>query len=99
MPTSRSYHSYLIESLKDSQEAAAYLSAVLDDGSFEEVRVALRNVVEAQILSLNDVQLVSHRKTIYDVLSQQTQLDFSALLTILNELGFRMSISPKKDAA
>lgn len=32
MPTSRSYQSYLVESLKDPQEAAAYLDAVLQDG-------------------------------------------------------------------
>jgi DNA-binding phage protein len=40
MSTSRSYHSYLIESLRDPQEAAAYLDAVLEDGTVEEVRLA-----------------------------------------------------------
>jgi DNA-binding phage protein len=99
MPTSRSYRSYLIESLKDPQEAAAYLDAVLDDGSFEEVRLALTNVVEAQISMLEDTPLVSHRRAIYETLSQQSQLDFSTLLKILSELGFRISIAPRKDAA
>jgi DNA-binding phage protein len=99
MPTSRSYRSYLIESLKDPQEAAAYLDAVLHDGSFEEVRLALTNVVEAQILMLEDTQLVSHRRAIYETLSQQSQLDFSTLLKILSELGFRISIALRKGAA
>lgn len=99
MSTSRSYHSYLIESLKDPQEAAAYLDAVLDDGSFEEVRSALTNVAEAQILVLDDTQLVSHRRAIYETLSQPNQLDFSTLLAILSELGFRVVVTPKQDAA
>lgn len=99
MPTSRSYRSYLIESLKDPQEAAAYLDAVLDDGSFEEVRLALTNVVEAQILMSEDTQLISHLRAIYETLSQQNQLDFSTLLKILSELGFRISIAPRADAA
>lgn len=72
MPTTRSYQSYLIESLKDPQEAAAYLDAVLEDGSVEEVRLALRNITEAQILVLGNAQLVAHRKAIYDRLTQQT---------------------------
>lgn len=62
MPTSRSYRSYLIESLKDPQEAAAFLDAVLEDGSFEEIRLALINVVEAQIAASEDAQLISHQK-------------------------------------
>jgi DNA-binding phage protein len=32
MPTYKSYHLYLIESLKDPAEATAYLDAVLEDG-------------------------------------------------------------------
>lgn len=48
MPTYKSYHSYLIESLKDPLEAAAYLEAVLEDGDFEHILLALNNVAEAQ---------------------------------------------------
>ncbi len=99
MSTSRSYRDYLIESLKDPQEAAAYLDAVLEDGNFEEVRLALTNVAEAQISLSDDVQLISHRRAIYETLSQQNQLDFSTLLTILGELGFRISIAPREAAA
>ena len=48
MPTYKSYHSYLIESLKDPLEAAAYLDAVLEDGDFDHILLALKNVAEAQ---------------------------------------------------
>ena len=48
MSTYKSYHSYLIESLKDPLEAAAYLDAVLEDGDFDHILLALKNVAEAQ---------------------------------------------------
>jgi DNA-binding phage protein len=93
----KSYQSYLIESLKDPQAAAAYLDAVMEDGTSEEVQLALKNVAEAQIL-MADKAHTAHRKAIYETLSQQ-QLDFPTLLTILGELGFRMSVAPREDAA
>ena len=99
MPTTRSYQSYLIESLKDPQEAAAYLDVVLEDGSVEEVRLALRNITEAHMLVPGNAQLVAHRKAIYDRLTQQTQLDISTLLMVLHELGFKMSIEARPEAA
>jgi DNA-binding phage protein len=99
MPTSSSYHSYLVESLKDPQEAAAYLEVILEDGSFEEVRLALRDVVEAQISASDDSQAVLHLKETYKTLSQESHLEFSTLLTVIGELGFKFTISPKQDAA
>jgi DNA-binding phage protein len=98
MSTNRSYRSYLIESLKDPYEAAAYLEAVLDDGSFEEIRLALRNVVEAQISILGDTTLILRRQEINEWLNQQNQFNFIDLSTILSDLDFRISISPKQDS-
>ena len=48
MPTYKSYHSYLIESLKDPTEAAAYLDAILEDGDLDHILLALKNVAEAR---------------------------------------------------
>jgi hypothetical protein len=48
MTTHKSYKSYLIESLKDPAEAAAYLEAVLEDGKLENIVLALKNVTEAR---------------------------------------------------
>jgi len=47
MPKSIDYHSYLIESLKDPQEAEAYLKGALSEGDLEMIEVARRNVIEA----------------------------------------------------
>jgi DNA-binding phage protein len=99
MPTSRSYHSYLIESLKDPEEAAAYLDAVLEDCNYDELLLALRNVAEARIALLEDSQTPFDRELVQKVISLQTNSDFVALLQILNELGFKISVTPAKDAA
>jgi DNA-binding phage protein len=100
MPTSRSYHTYLIESLQDPQEAAAYLDAVLEDGNFEEIRSALTQIAEAQMCVVaSDTTIAAHRKAIYEILAQPTQLDSSVLLNILNDLGFRISVAAKGQAA
>lgn len=100
MPTSRSYHSYLIESLKDPQEAAAYLDAVLEDADYDELRLALRNVAGARIAALGDVQLALNQEVVQQVMStQQTHLDLSALLKMLDELGFKLSVTPKERIA
>ena len=99
MPTSRSYHSYLIESLKDPQEAAAYLDAVLEDGNYKELHLALRNVAEARIATLSNGQLTPDQEVTQQVLSQQSQLDLYILLKMLDSLGFKLSITPKEHIA
>ena len=47
MPKSVSYHSYLIESLKDPSEASAYFKAVLAEGGVEMLHKAINNLIEA----------------------------------------------------
>ncbi|MDX2096801.1 MAG: transcriptional regulator [Leptolyngbyaceae cyanobacterium bins.59] len=95
MPTSRDYHSYLIESLKDPQEAAAYLEAVLEDGTSDELHLALKNVAEAQIATMNDHQITNHQEIIRHI-SEQSELNISSLLKTLDEMGFKLTITPKQ---
>ena len=42
-----SYHEGLLESLKDPEEAIAYLNAALEDGDQEVILLAWRDVLEA----------------------------------------------------
>lgn len=42
MPKSVDYHSYLIESIKDPQEAEAYLEGALEEGDLAMIQVAIR---------------------------------------------------------
>jgi len=94
MPTYKSYHSYLIESLKDPLEAAAYLDAVLEDGDFEHILLALKNVAEAQQDITNNSKNNNLNLDINPQLLPKQQ--FSELLTIaklLNQLGLKLSVT------
>jgi DNA-binding phage protein len=94
MPTSRSYHSYLIESLKDAQEAAAYLDAVLEECNYDEFCLALKNVAEARLSTLEGSPSNLDRAVVQKILSSQTNLDLVSSFQALNNLGFKLSVVP-----
>jgi len=48
MAKSIKYQDYLIESLKNPEEAAGYLNAALEDGDISVFLLALQNVIQAQ---------------------------------------------------
>ena len=94
MPTYKSYHSYLIESLKDPLEAAAYLDAVLEDGDFEHILLALKNVAEAQ----QDITSNSKNNNLnLDFNSQlfpnQENSELITITKLLNQLGLKLSVT------
>jgi len=96
MPTYKSYHSYLIESLKDPLEAAAYLDAALEDGDFEYILLALTNVAEAQkdILSQqnsNGLNLQNYSQ----LAKNQEPIGIKAIASLLNQLGLKLSVTVK----
>jgi DNA-binding phage protein len=100
MPTHKSYHSYLIESLKDPAEAAAYLDAVLEDGDFEHILLALKNVAEART-SLADA---SHKtdpdwENCYQLLARGEVPGLLAIAQLLNGLGLKLSVTVKEGQA
>jgi DNA-binding phage protein len=94
MPTYKSYHSYLIESLKDPLEAAAYLDAVLEDGDFEHILLALKNVAEAQ---QNITSNSKNKKLNLDLNSQlfpnQQPSELMTIAKLLNQLGLKLSVT------
>jgi DNA-binding phage protein len=102
MPTNRSYHSYLIESLQDSQEAAAYLDAVLEECNYDEFCLALKNVAEAKLATLEGSQSnadspqerLRQRDNVQKLLSSQANLDLVSSFQALNNLGFKLSVIP-----
>lgn len=99
MPTSRSYHDYLIESLKDPEEAAAYLDAILEDGNLDELKLALNNVAEAYSDASDNTQSALNTNEIEPNSSKQPHLDLDSLLQVLDKLGFRLSVKLKENAA
>ncbi|MBW4659890.1 MAG: transcriptional regulator [Drouetiella hepatica Uher 2000/2452] len=96
MPIHKSYHSYLIESLKDPAEAAAYLDAVLEDGEFEPILLALKNVAEAR-RSLIDAANVADWENCYQLLAQGETLGLPAIALLLSQLGLKLSVTVKQE--
>ncbi|MCA6523496.1 MAG: DNA-binding protein [Pseudanabaena sp.] len=94
MPTYKSYHSYLIESLKDPLEAAAYLDAVIEDGDFEHILLALKNVAEAQQDITNNSK---NNKLNLDLnpqlLLKQQPSELMTIAKLLNQLGLKLSVT------
>ncbi len=94
MPTYKSYHSYLIESLKDPLEAAAYLDAVLEDGDFEHILLALKNVAEAQQnIASNSKNNKLNLALNSQLFPNQQPSELMTIAKLLNQLGLKLSVT------
>lgn len=98
-PPTASFNDYLIESLKDPEQAAAYLQVAFDeyqeDGDTEFFMKALRNVAKArgglgQLAKKADLP----RQNLYHTLSSKGNPSLKKLQPILGGLGFHLSITP-----
>ena len=92
--TSRSYHEYLIESLQNPRSAAAYLETFLEDGTEEEILLALSHVAEAQMMAIDRSQDSPQPEPM-----TPTNLNLISFSTVLDNLGLKLSITPKEQAA
>jgi len=100
MKGARSYHTYLIESLKDPAKAAAYLDAVLEDGDIEPMLLALKNVAEARrdIGHTSDSSNASW-ETYYQLISRGEIPNIHLISTLLHDLGLKLSVTVRDEQA
>jgi probable addiction module antidote protein len=100
MPRSRNYQTKLVDSLRDPEEAAAYLSAALEEIDKELFLLALRNVADAQggLSKLAEVTGLN-RENLYRMLSDKGNPEFYSLVTLLDALGFQLMVEPKQAAS
>jgi probable addiction module antidote protein len=91
------YHTEHIEWLKDPENAAGYLNAVIEEGDKDALLLALRNVAEAEG-GMAAVAERAHvkRESLYRMLSTRGNPALSNLLTILHGMGLKMTIQPEK---
>lgn len=96
MKASVPYRPFLLERLKDKSFAALYLDVVLEDGEMEFFLLALRNVTDAQggMKRLAERTKIG-RETLYKMLSSGGNPGIYNLQTILNALGFKLSVLEK----
>ncbi|MEL6492884.1 MAG: transcriptional regulator [Cyanobacteria bacterium J06621_3] len=93
MKAYKSYHSYLIESLKDSKEAAVYLDVAFEEGSPEEIVLALKNVAEARKdLEDSSDETKADWESCYQLLSKAQMPSFPTLVNLLGNLGLKLSV-------
>ncbi|MBC1235810.1 transcriptional regulator [Nostoc linckia z18] len=93
-PTSDSYQEYLIESLKDPEEAAAYIEAILEaeEPEAELLTSALKDVIDAR-LKMNSLSEQAKKK--WEQLSESNGAEIYNLVALLDALGFRLAVTLK----
>lgn len=89
---SRPYKEGLLKSLKDPSEAAAYLTAALEDGSPDVFLVALRHVAEAHGMTEVARGAQLHRVSMYRMLSENGNPQLSSLTALLQQMGLRLAV-------
>jgi probable addiction module antidote protein len=88
-----SYRDALLESLRDPDEAAHYLTACLEDGDAGVFLLALRDVAEAH----GGIRTVSrsaqlNRESLYRALSKSGNPSLERLSAVLNACGLRLAV-------
>ncbi len=95
------YEPWLIGRLKNPAEAAAYLEAVLEEGSQAAIMLALRQVAQAQ----GGVATIARkakltREATYKMLSKSGNPELRSLSAVLKATGLRIAVKPiEKQAA
>lgn len=98
----RDFKTYHIEKLKNPSEARAYLSLALsdfeEDNDIDDFLLAIRDVAQAQGglgRLAKDTRL--NRQNLYKALSKEGNPRLETIGSILNALGFRLSVEPLKE--
>jgi probable addiction module antidote protein len=93
------YKEYLTESLKNPEEAAAYLNAALEEGDLSLFTLALKDVVDALGGGVSHISQQSHlnRESLYRMLSKKGNPRLTSLNSVINSLGLEMHIMVKKE--
>ncbi len=97
--STRSYDDFLLEHLKDAEEARVYLEVAIEeyeqDGDKAAFLLALRDVTEAQggIGQLAERTKLS-RQSLYKALSARGNPRLNTIGRILHGLGFRLAVEP-----
>lgn len=94
----KSYQNTLIESLKDPEEAAAYLNAALEAHAEDAEALfllALRNVAEAHGIAKLATGAALNRETLYRTLSTRGNPKLSTIGSLLDALGLRLAVEVK----
>jgi probable addiction module antidote protein len=94
--TTTSYKEGLVKDLTDPEEAAAYLNAVLVEGSQEAFLLALRDIAEAKGMARISRKAHLNRESLYRMLSSKGNPQLASLASILETAGLRLAVEVKE---
>lgn len=93
-----SYREYLLDSLRDPQEAAGYLNAVLAEGDAAAFTLALRDVAEAHGLDELAAKPPLKRQRLTRDLSARGNPKLAQVAALLDALGMQLMVGTKRAA-
>ncbi len=93
-----SYRDYLLASLRNPQEAAGYLNAVLAEGDQAAFVLALRDVAEAYGLDDLAAKTQLDRQSLVRALSARANPKLANVAALLDALGMQLMIGTKRAA-
>ena len=94
-PRDVSYQDYLLESLKDPLEAAAYVEAVMELDDPTALLLALRQVAKAHGMAEVARRADVGEKTLFKALSAEGNPTLSTIHKVLHAVGLRLSVTPE----
>jgi probable addiction module antidote protein len=98
-PRARDFKADLLEELKNPKFAEKYLNAVFEDGSKEEILLALRDVCDAQGMTNLARKTKINRKSLYVALSPKGNPTLATLQALLAQSGLRLAVHTSKPTA
>ena len=94
-PRNVSYQGYLLESLKDPEEAAAYVEAVLELDDSAALLLALRQVAKAHGMAEVARRADVGEKSLFRALSENGNPTLDTINKVLHAVGLRLSVTPE----
>ena len=93
-PRDASYQSYLVESLKDPAEAAAFIDAAMELEDPAALLAALRHVAKAHGMAEVARRAELGDKTLFKALGEQGNPTLETVTKVLHAVGLRLSLAP-----
>ena len=91
----KDYRESLLQDLQDPSEAAAYLTAALEEGESAVFLLALRDVADARGMSLLAAKAQLNRENLYRMLSESGNPQLDSLTALLDALDLRLAVAVK----
>jgi probable addiction module antidote protein len=91
----KDYRESLLQALQDPQEAAAYLTAALEEGDSATFLLALRDVADARGMGSLAAKAQLNRDNLYRLLSEPGHPQLDSLTALLDALDLRLAVAVK----